>query len=130
MGFTPEQIALIEQIVDSRLAALNARRNTSTLKRWHTIPEIRQLITDNHKSMIEWFGDDEFDIAVLRHFLSRKTTMRDGDLEIPNPDHQNMTRWDAQVLAAINPAYWPECPIVPSSKRRHYRLRSTVQLSL
>lgn len=130
MTFTPEQIAAIEQIVDSRIAAMRVRKTPSPLKRWHTTPEIRQLITDNLNSLIEWFGDDEFDIAVLRHFLSRKTTMRDGDLEIPNPDHQNMTRWDAQVLNAINPACWPECPIIQSPKRRHYRLNPTTQLSL
>lgn len=130
MTFTPDQIAAIEQIVDSRIAALRVRKTSSPIKRYHTTPEIRQLITEHIDSLTEWFGDDEFDIAVLRHFLSRKTSMREGDLEIPNPDHQNMTRWDAQVLAAINPALWPECPIVPSAKRRLYRLNPTTQLSL
>lgn len=130
MTFTPEQIAAIEQIVDAKLAAMRVRSPSSSLKRWHTTPEIRQLITDNLPQLIAWVGDDEFDIAVLRHFLSRKTTMRDGDLEIPNPDHQNITRWDAQVLSAINPAVWPECPIIPSDKRRHYRLNPATQLSL
>ena len=130
MTFTPEQIATIERIVDARLAAMRVLKTSSPLKRWHTIPEIRQLITDNLSQLIAWVGEDEFDIAVLRHFLSRKTTMRDGDLEIPNPDHQNITRWDAQVLNAINLASWPECPIAPSDKRRHYRLNPTTQLSL
>lgn len=128
MTFTPEQIAAIEQIVDSRIATLGVRKKLSPQKRYHTVPEIRELIHGNLASLIEWFGDDEFDIAVLRHFLSRMTVMREGDLEIPNPDHQNMTRWDAQVLNAINS--WPDCPIVPSSKRRHYRLNPPIQLSL
>ena len=131
MTFTPEQIAIIEQIVDAKLAASRrSTRPTAVQKRWHTIPEIRQLILQQLPSLIEWFGNDEFDIAVLRHFLARKTTMRDGDLEIPNADHQNMTRWDAQVLAAVNPSMWPQCPIVPTSKRRHYRLNQPQQLSL
>ena len=130
MNITPEVIAVIEQIDDARLSALGLQKAAPALRRYHTIPEIRLLITENMPSLIGWFGDDDFDIAVLRHFLSRKTTLRDGDLEIPNPDHQNMTRWDAQVLNAINPTNWPECPIVQSSKRRHYRLNPATQLSL
>jgi hypothetical protein len=128
---TTEQIAIIEQIVDAKLAArLQSTRSTAAPKRWHTTPEIRQLILQELPSLIEWFGNDEFDIAVLRHFLARKTTMRDGDLEIPNSDHQNVTRWDSQVLTAINTSMWPECPIVPTNKRRHYRIYQPQQLSL
>lgn len=128
MTFTPEQIEAIEQIVDRRIEALGRKKPPLSPKRYHTVPEIRGLINYHFESLVEWFGDDEFDIAVLRHFLSRKTQLREGDLEIPNPHNQNVTRWDAQVLAAINLATWPESPIVPSLKRRLYRLNRNAQI--
>ena len=121
MSFTPEQITLIEQIVDARLAR---RRQASPIrqKRFHTTPEIRHLILQHFTEMAQWFGPEEFDIAVLRHFLARKTEMREGDLEIHDASHSSTTRWDDQVLNAISPSAWPECPIIPGSKRRHYRI--------
>jgi hypothetical protein len=125
MTFTAEQIALIEQIVDCRLAIQRKHPSTTKQKRFHTTPEIRTLIVQHLPEMCQWFGSEEFDIAVLRHFLARKTTMREGDLKVHDASHSSNTRWDDQVLNAISPSAWPGCPIVPGSKRRLYRIAPT-----
>ena len=120
--FSSEQIAIIEGIVDAKLASIGLlTQTTADLKPYHTIVEIRKLIIEQLPNLIEWFGSNEFDIAVLRHFLARKITMREGDLELLT---KNMTRWDQQVLNALDPTGWQECecPIVSTGKRRQYRI--------
>jgi hypothetical protein len=116
--FTPDQIALIEQIVDKRIAL---RKTRGPQRPYHTIPEIRELIVMHLPSLQAEIGNDEFDIAVLRHCLARKITLRDADLEYVGTEGNKSRRWEQQTLSALNLQAWPECPIIPGSRRRSYR---------
>lgn len=85
---------------------------------YHTTREIRDLIREALPDLIDWFGDSEFAISTLRDFLSRRITFRPGDKEIVS----KVPRWESQVSNAIDIKHWPECPIVPSRRRRQYRI--------
>ena len=122
MSFTHEQIQAIEQIVDSRIAALHRVKKPTTDKAYHTVPEIRDLIRLNRAELYDWFGADDFDISALRHFLGKKTFLRPGDLEPPG-DGNSVSRWDSQVLSAINCHNWPDCPVIPAGRKRFYRMK-------
>lgn len=126
--FTPEQVAFIERIVDARLLA-NQKPISGTSKNYHSAVEIKMLIMNNIAEIRDWFGEREFDIASFRDFLARKTTLRHGDLE-PLSSEKNGIRWNTQVTNALKLEHWPDCPVVPGSKRRAYRLIQEQQLSL
>lgn len=121
MTFTPEQIAIIEQIVDRRILMNKTKQRAQTRKPYHTAHEIRQLIVDHLPALKEELGDGEFDIAVLRHCISKKTTLLDADLEILGTGDSRQPRWEIQTLNALNPTAWPDSPIIPGSRRRSYR---------
>ena len=116
--FTREQIAAIESIIDERLG-LEIERPVVAKVDYHTIPEIRQLIQDNLSYLVPLLGPNDFDIAVLRHFLARKTELREGDYEVTGSE--SMTRWEKQVLKAVSNDYWMNAPIV-RTKYRTYKV--------
>jgi hypothetical protein len=132
-GFTQEQIFFLEKLIDQRIqTALGKKQEPiqhplpiAAPKQYHTLIEIRTLITDYLQEIVEYFGQGEFDIAILRHFLARKTAMKRGDLEMVSDRQKGVTRWDSQVLAAINQD-WPTTPIITTKKRRIYRLSESV----
>lgn len=124
--FTPEQIALIEQIVDQRISEHKVKDIAQSQKPYHTAQDFRRLIMDNLASLRDELGDGEFDIAVLRHCLSRKTTLLEADLEMLGSEASRQPRWEIQVLNALSQTSWPESPIVPGSRRRSYRFTAEV----
>jgi hypothetical protein len=121
--FSREQILAIENIIDQRLGLAVEGPGVTTVD-YHTIPEIRQLIQDNLPSLVSFLGPDDFDIAVLRHVLSRKTTLRDGDFEIT--DNNSITRWEKQVLGAVSNDNWTNAPIVRGSRHRTYKFPENI----
>lgn len=121
--FTGEQIAAIENIIDQRLG-LAPEGPIVTKVNYHTIPEIRQLIQDNLSSLVPFLGPEDFDIAVLRHILARKTTLKDGDLEVTGND--SITRWERQVQGAVGNDSRIDAPIVRGSRHRSYKVSDEV----
>jgi hypothetical protein len=121
MTFTPDQILLIEQIVDRRILMHKTKQRAQTRKPYHTVADVRQLITDNQATLKQRLGFREFDIAVLRYELAKLTTLLDADLELIGSADSLQERWDHQVLNALKASDWPQCPIEPGSKRRSYR---------
>jgi hypothetical protein len=123
--FTADQILLIEQIVDRRILMHKTKQRAQTHKPYHTVADVRQLIIDNEATLRQQLGIREFDIAVLRHELSKLTTLLDADRELIGSADSLQERWDHQVLNALKASDWPECPIEPGSKRRSYRFVDT-----
>lgn len=110
MTFTPEQIALIEQIVDQRLQAQKQSRQRTT-KDYHTADDVRDLIIEHLSEFREFVGDGEFPVNVLRFFLRRKAPLRPKDTEMLGDGHKGqMERFAQQVGNAIQPAVWPQSP--------------------
>ena len=123
--FTPGQIAFIESIVDRRIAQHNRQPQGQQLAidakpRYHSIPEIRQLIVENKATLRESLGS-EFYLPVLVHELSKLTTLCEGDLEVVRSGKSTYTRWSSQVSTAISLLHWPQCPIVSTGVRAVYR---------
>ena len=134
--FTPDQIALIEQIAQrvydnrSSVAKLPSKPTAEAkAKDYHTIPQIRALVLQHLAEFSEYVGQEPFDIAIPRHWFSLKTQMMPGDLIVTNGKHQSVTRWEQQFLSAISSNTWPESPFLSVGQRRMYCLFTPTQLS-
>ena len=108
MTFTPDQIAIIEQIVDQRLQAQKQSRQRVS-KDYHTTDDIRDLIIEHLSEFREFVGDGEFPVNILRFFLRRKAALRPKDTEMMSDGQE---RFFQQVGNAIQPAVWPQGPFV------------------
>jgi hypothetical protein len=118
MDFTPEQIAIIEKIVDSKLIAMRVKKLTNKPKPkpkpYHSIPQIRDLISKNIDDLKAELGEREFDINVFRFVLQKYTILTEEDLKIVS---NGQVRWDVQVGNALIPHRWTEvCPIKTTSR--------------
>jgi hypothetical protein len=120
MDFTPSQIAIIEKIVDSKLAEIQSQN--ISIKSFHSIPEIRNIIKKNLENLMTDLRDDEFDIQVFRFVLKRYMALRPDDFEVV-ADRQ--MRWERQVSAAIRPESWGSgCPFAHASKAGRFKFVS------
>lgn len=119
MTFTPEQIAIIERIVDQRIQAQSNRRR---IKDYHTTDDIRDLIIEHLPEFREFIGNSEFPVNVLRFFLKNKATLRAKDTEILYDKGKAQTdRFSQQVGNAIQPAAWKDSPF-EQVRQGSYRL--------
>ena len=127
MDFTPAQIAAIEKIVDSRLTQIQSQK--ISIKPFHSIPEIRNIIIKNLDDLRNELGDDEFDIQVFRFVFKKYMALRPDDFEFV-ADRQ--MRWERQVSNAIRPEAWGHgCPFAHASKTGKFKFVPTsVTLSL
>jgi hypothetical protein len=121
MLFTEEQIAFIDQMISRRLMESRLSAKSATLSSFHSVPEIRLLISSNIEKLRNDINAKEFDLNILRFFLKKYTTLRPQDEEYI--DGAGCTRFDNQVSNAIRPDGWPNgaCPIRPSGKMRKYQ---------
>ena len=118
MTFTPEQIAFIDQMITERLKTKTDRFAHSRL--FHSIPEIRILITQNIDRLKQEIGDKEFDLSVLRFVLKKFVSIREADDEWL--EGSGSTRFDRQIANALRSDGWPDgCPIQSTGKPRWYR---------
>lgn len=111
------------RLIDERIALALSRRKTKPAKPakespFHTVQEIRRLILENLHELRKELGEDtEFDIVVLRHFLTKMTVLRPLDLEQIGGKNN---RWEDQVLNAVG--QWPgDNPPIINTRRRHYK---------
>lgn len=123
MTLTSEDCALIEQIARKAVnEALQRKRARSTSS--HTkAHEIREFILDNLDELQREFGTNEpFDIAVLRHWITKRITLKPRDMEEISG---GAPRLHSQIHNALTVNGWPggNAPIQAASKRGHYILR-------
>lgn len=134
MTFTPEQIAIIEKIVDQRISLANPAGKTKSIRDFHSAFEIRNLIRKHIGALKVAITAKEFDIVILRHELAKLTTLRSGDTEYIRSGSKGgiQTRWDSQVSNAVQrPDDWHGAAlIVPSGSRRKYMFTETGQMGL
>ena len=121
MLFTEEQIAFIDNMITSRLLENKLPRRPVKLASYHSVPEIRLLISTNIEKLKQDIGAEEFDLTILRFFLKKYTVLRSQDEEYL--ENAGCSRFDNQVSNAIRSDGWPNsiCPIEPSPKIRKYR---------
>ena len=121
MLFTEEQIAFIDQMITRRLLESRLPAKPSKPASFHSIPEIRLLISSNIEKLKKDINADEFDLSVLRFFLKKYVDLRPQDEEYL--DGAGCTRFDNQVSNAIRRDGWPNgaCPIKQSGKMRKYQ---------
>jgi hypothetical protein len=126
---TPELVALIEQIVDARLALMLSRKTATHPKSYHTTPEIRHLVLKHLPELRDQVKDREFPVSFLRFFLASKVIMRSKDTE-PHAEtgKSTTTRFDHQVGHAVQPATWKDSPF-ERARNGYYRIRAVLVVS-
>jgi hypothetical protein len=124
--FTPEQIAFIDNIITKRLLESKAKAKPNIQRSYHSVPEIRFLISANIERLKKDINAEEFDLSILRFFLKKYTDLRSLDEEYL--ENAGCTRFDNQVSNAICADRWPNgaCPIKPSGKIRKYQFTDFV----
>ena len=125
--FTPAQIGFIQKIVDARLAEIQTQK--ISIKPYHSIPEIRNIINKNLDDLKNQLGNDSFDIQVFRFIIKKYMALRPDDFEVIG-DRQ--MRWERQVASAMRPESWGQgCPFAHASKTGRFKFVSTpITLSL
>ena len=124
--FTPDQIAFIDNIITKRLLESKARSKPNTQRPYHSVPEIRFLISANIERLKSDIGVNEFDLSVLRFFLKKYADLRSQDEEYL--ENAGCTRFDNQVSNAVRPEGWPngDCPITSAGAMRKYQFTDFV----
>jgi hypothetical protein len=127
--FTPEQIAFIDNIITKRLLESKARAKPNIQRSYHSVPEIRFLISANIERLKSDIGFKEFDLSVLRFFLKKYADLRSQDEEYL--ENAGCTRFDNQVSNAVRPEGWPDgnCPITSAKAMRKYQFSNFVAQS-
>ena len=127
--FTPDQIAFIDNIITKRLLESKARSKPNIHRTYHSVPEIRFLISANLERLKSDIGVKEFDLSVLRFFLKKYADLRPQDEEYL--ENAGCTRFDNQVSNAVRPGGWPDgdCPITSASAMRKYQFSNFVAQS-
>ena len=122
--FTPEQIAFIDNIITKRLLESKAKAKPNIQRSYHSVPEIRFLISDNIERLKSDIGFKEFDLSVLRFFLKKYAVLRSRDEEYL--ENAGCTRFDNQVSNAVRPEGWPDlhCPITSAGAMRKYQFNN------
>lgn len=121
---------LVYRQIGSRLAKTQDDLQEKPKNEYHTIPEIRAIISRHAESLRKELGE-EFHLDVLRHHVKRFLTLKEGDKDIVGT--RNMQRIDSQIANAIYA--WPgESPlIIKTNKRQWYRFgrfgQSTLNLN-
>ncbi len=126
MLFTEEQINFIDNMITSRLLKDKLKPKAAEPKNYHSVPEIRLLISANIERLKKDINVEEFDLSILRFFLKKYTDLRSLDEEYL--ENAGCTRFDSQVSNAICADRWPNgaCPIKPSGKIRKYQFTDFV----
>ncbi len=120
--FTQEQLEYISLLIKKEL--LRLKTESYSAPSYHSLPQIRQLVTKNLDLLYNEFGSTHFRLPALAHVLSRLTTLLPGDHELQN----NGTRWENQVGQVVLCEHhkWPNKfnPFVQvrSNMRGTYRL--------
>ena len=127
--FTPEQIAFIDNIITKRLLESRARTKLNIHRSYHSVPEIRFLISANIERLKSDIGCKEFDLSILRFFLKKYADLRSQDEEYL--ENAGCTRFDNQVSNAVRPEGWPDgnCPITSAGAMRKYQFSNFVAQS-
>jgi len=128
MDFTLEQIAFIDKMIADRL--LQSNINTTNVKSYHSIPELRLLVLTHIDAIKKEIGDVIFTVQVLSFVVKKYTKLRPGDEEwLPKRSGE---RFGNQLANAIRAHGWPNgCPFEPTDKRGQYRFtKPTNQLIL
>jgi hypothetical protein len=127
MDFTPEQIAFIDKRIADALLQLNI--DTTNVKSYHSIPELRLLVLTHIEAIKKEIGDVIFTVQVLAFVVKKYTKLRPGDEEWLQGSGE---RFGNQLANVIRPNGWPNgCPFEPTDKRGQYRFtKSTNQLTL
>jgi len=87
---------------------------------YHSVTEIRTLITDHISEIRDYFGTRELPLSAFSDHIQRYTTLRPGDeTRVSN----GRKRWNQQVGSAIHSSYWQDCPIISTNVRGTYILR-------
>lgn len=121
--FSPDQIRFIEELIDQKIAGTRPRGlAVKASQEYHSVHEIRFLITKHLGEFRQWIGVNEFHLSLLRHFLAQRVTMRELDKEIMKNGRANKvpttTRFDMQVTNALQ--NWQCVPFVKTDKTGFY----------
>lgn len=121
---TQEDIQYIQLMIDERIESSKVRPHSGRAEKdYHTTYDIRDLIMDHLAEFKQWIGAESFQLALLRHFLAQRTTLRPRDLEIINNGRSNTShirRFDQQVANAVQE--WRHGPFQKTDKPGHYVL--------
>jgi hypothetical protein len=129
MLFTEDQIAFIDIMITNRLLGDKVKLQAAKPSNYHSIPEIRLLISANIERLKKDINVEEFDLNILRFFLKKYIDLRSLDEEYL--ENAGCTRFDNQVSNAVRADGWPNgaCPIKPSGKIRKYQFVDFVSQS-
>lgn len=121
MLFTDEQVAFIDIMITNRLLKRKLPPKVAKPALFHSVPEIRLLISGNIERLKKDVNDEKFDLNVIRFFLKKYVDLRPLDEE--HSENDGCSRFDRQVLNALRPDGWPNdtCPIKGTGKSGKYQ---------
>ena len=126
--FTQDQIDLINQLIDYRVAHhAQSNHQANHPRHFHTISEIRSLILANLEEFRAFCFGEEFHIATLTSFLKQKTELTAHDKQLmPQGNTINcMTRFEQQVQSCFSK--WHNRPIEKAARRGYYQFVNSRQ---
>jgi hypothetical protein len=117
--FTPEELkAYVANFVETEYADLLAfaKKRQSSLRSYHTVTEIKDLILLNLSHLKSELDYEPFTVQAFTHCLRKLMVLRPGDLEILGDDK---FRLNSQISQAIH-SNWDQNPIELGSDHRSH----------
>ena len=121
--FTQEQLDLIAEIVDLRIASHEQSMHQLMHKGgtgYHTLEDIRNIMVNRLDEFRDFLGDGDFHISVLHAFLRKSVELSPLDKELRSYNQGvPITRFEHQLRQAFK--NWQNAPIKTATRRGYYR---------
>lgn len=127
-SLSPEDLALIGQMINQaineRTAPFNTLTSQTQAKDYHTIPEVRNIITELLPEFRKWVASESFELAVIRHFVMVRVDFRSGNYDLQSTGGRgngHCTRLESQINSAIQT--WHGGPFSKGERKGYYQFR-------